>query len=174
MPQDLQACMCCISGAACSLPQPCIQTPATGGQAGTLGQALQRGLLHTRRSRRPRLLPLLAIALDVAEALVYLHDPVIGLVRHAGCGVALPATAPVVRRLRSFSKPADFPCLCHAPGWQVQLVVCTRGCVPTPPNHTARNWSTEAKTRASVIAMLDVHRRTPATMEPALWGTVSG
>jgi len=49
------------------------QCQADGGRAGTLEQALQRSLLHARRSRRPRLQPLLAIALDVAEALVYLH-----------------------------------------------------------------------------------------------------
>jgi hypothetical protein len=94
------------------------------GQAGTLGQALQRGLFHTRRSRRPRLLPLLAIALDVAEALAYLHDAVIGLVRRAGCGVALSAMLPVVFRLCwGFLGSAGCPCLCHAPGCQAQLVV---------------------------------------------------
>ena len=48
------------------------QCDADGGRAGTLEQVLQRGLLHDP-SRRPRLQPLLAIALDVAEALVYLH-----------------------------------------------------------------------------------------------------
>jgi hypothetical protein len=139
-------------------------------QAGTLGQALQRGLLHTRRLRRPRLLPLLAIALDVAEALVYLHDPVIGLVRHAGCGVALSAMPPVMLRLCwGFLRPADFSRLCHAPGWQAQLVVvCACGCVSTLPNLFQQILSTEPSTRASVIATSDVHRRTPATVEPAL------
>jgi len=53
--------------------------------AGTLERALQRGLLHTRRSRRQRLLPLLALALDVAGALAYLHDSVVGLVRARPC-----------------------------------------------------------------------------------------
>jgi hypothetical protein len=49
--------------------------------AGSLERALQRGLLHTRRSRRPRLQPLLALAQEVAEALAYLHDPAQRLVR---------------------------------------------------------------------------------------------
>jgi hypothetical protein len=49
-------------------------------RSGTLERALQRGLLHARRSCRPRLLLLLGLALDVARALAHLHAPG-GLVR---------------------------------------------------------------------------------------------
>ena len=41
--------------------------------AGTVWQALQRGLFHEPASRRPRARPLLEAALDVAQALQYLH-----------------------------------------------------------------------------------------------------
>jgi len=44
--------------------------------------------LHARRSRRPRLQPLLAIALDVAEALAFLHDSKIGMVPAHRCAAS--------------------------------------------------------------------------------------
>ncbi len=53
---------------------------AHAARPGTLERALQRGLLHTRRSRRPRLLLVVVLALDIARALAYLHTPN-GLVR---------------------------------------------------------------------------------------------
>ncbi len=62
-------------------PGPCCIATHLSASAGTLDRALRRGVLHTRRSRRPRLQPLLALALDVAGALAYLHDPLVGLVR---------------------------------------------------------------------------------------------
>ncbi len=60
---------------------PCCTVTHLLASAGSLERALRRGLLHTRRSRRPRLQPLLALAQDVAEALAYLHDPAQRLVR---------------------------------------------------------------------------------------------
>ncbi|KAK9827274.1 hypothetical protein WJX81_006894 [Elliptochloris bilobata] len=42
-------------------------------EAGTLWQALQHGLFHEWHTHKPRLRPLLKVALDVAEALEYLH-----------------------------------------------------------------------------------------------------
>jgi len=53
---------------------------AHAARPGTVERALQHGLLHARRSRRPRLLLVVVLALDVARALAYLHAPN-GLVR---------------------------------------------------------------------------------------------
>jgi hypothetical protein len=77
-----------LRGVPCG-PQPLRwQCHAGGGRAGTLEQALRRGLLHALDSRRPRLQPLLAIALDVAEALAFLHNARIGMVPARRCAAS--------------------------------------------------------------------------------------
>ena len=88
MPQQVPAWPACRGAPARQSelkPGPCCTVTFLLASAGTLDHALRRGLLHTRRSRRPRLQPLLALALDVAGALAYLHDPLVGLVRARPC-----------------------------------------------------------------------------------------
>jgi len=110
-------------------PGPCCTVIYLLASAGDLERALRRGVLHTRRSRRPRLQPLLALALDVAGALAYLHDPVVGLVRARAC-LPCPRRTASPGAVAGAAWPAlgPFNNLPRAPGCQARIVAAWSGC----------------------------------------------